>query len=201
MNQMLLQYQKIINRLSLEAKVGVLVAIFSFIFMIWYYSFWKSLQVNTSRINSSIEMLKLTIPLLETQLKEITKNLEEKRLQAAKATKGTKGNVSQFVSPQKMNEVLRELLTTKYRLLLLELKNLTPKMGTLPQSNIKIFEHGIVIKFQGDYFSTMSYLKAIEELGWLIFWDRLEYNVIEYPKAEVLLQIHTLSDQGDWLDV
>ena len=41
----------------------------------------------------------------------------------------------------------------------------------------------MIIKFQGDYFSTMNYLQAIESLPWRISWDRLEYKVIEYPNS------------------
>ena len=47
----------------------------------------------------------------------------------------------------------------------------------------------------------MHYLQAIEKLEWKIFWDKLEYKVIQYPKAEITLIIHTLSDQRDLINV
>jgi MSHA biogenesis protein MshJ len=145
----------------------------------------------------------MAIPLLKTQIEAIEKLIKDKREEAKKIKKiPQEQNTSlQLISPQKINEVLEDLLTTRYRLILLELKNLPPKAVALSQNNLRIFEHGIIIKFQGDYFSTMSYLQAIEKLGWRIFWDKLEYKVIQYPKAEITLQIHTISDQGVWIDV
>ena len=203
MNQLFTKYQKVVNKLPIEARAAILATASIFIFVVWYYIFWHNLQKNISETNKYIKTLKQTISLLQTNLTTLQNNLKEQRNQAIKEKlEGTsKTASSQLIPPQKMNEVLQDLLAARYQLILLELKNLTPKAATLPQTNLQFFEHSIVIKLQGDYFSTMQYLKSIEKLGWRIFWDKLEYKVKQYPIAEITLKIHTLSEQRDLINV
>ena len=203
MNQLLIKYQKTINKLPIEARAAILATTAIFIFVVWYYILWQHLQKDISETNKYIKTLKQTIPLLQTNITTLENSLKEKRNQAIKEKlEGTsKTAPSQLIPPQKMNEVLQDLLAARYQLILLELKNLTPKAATLPQTNLQFFEHSIIIKLQGDYFSTMQYLKSIEKLGWRIFWDKLEYKVTQYPIAEITLKIHTLSEQRDLINV
>jgi MSHA biogenesis protein MshJ len=57
------------------------------------------------------------------------------------------------------------------------------------------------LTLQGDYFSTLNYLKALENLPWRIHWDSIDYNVKAYPQAETRIQVYTLSFEQDWLGV
>jgi hypothetical protein len=41
----------------------------------------------------------------------------------------------------------------------------------------------------------MAYLKAIEKLPLEIFWDKIEYQVTNYPMAEILIHIHLVEDK------
>ena len=61
----------------------------------------------------------------------------------------------------------------------------------------QIYEHGLTIEFQGDYFSTLKYLRFLEEITGSFFWDSISYRQLEWPRAHISLEIHTLSlDQG-----
>ena len=51
--------------------------------------------------------------------------------------------------------------------------------------------------FEGDFFNTLNYLQALEKTSWPIFWDQLTYTVTEYPKAKIVLRVHTLSEQKE----
>ncbi len=196
MNQILIKYQKIINGLPLAARAILLATILGVVFVIWYYGFWQYIEdVASTKTKTAIQTAQATIPLLKTKLQATEIALKNKEESAAKNK-----DLSQPVSPQTVTKVLQDLLASKYNLVLLQLQNLPSKVVLLPQSNLKVVEHGMIIKFQGDYFSTMNYLQAIESLPWKISWDRLEYKVVEYPIAEVTLQIHILSNQGGWFD-
>jgi MSHA biogenesis protein MshJ len=59
----------------------------------------------------------------------------------------------------------------------------------------------MVITLQGDYFSTLNYLKSLETLPWRIHWDSIAYRVTEYPLAETRIQVYTLSFDEDLLGV
>jgi MSHA biogenesis protein MshJ len=68
---------------------------------------------------------------------------------------------------------------------------------TLPE----VYKHGLEIVFQGDYNSTLSYLRKLEQLPWKFYWEEVVYEVLDYPKAQILVRIHTLSLDKGWISV
>ncbi|WP_455203599.1 hypothetical protein [Kaarinaea lacus] len=78
-----------------------------------------------------------------------------------------------------------------------ENKDDAASVANLPQ----IFKHGLEIEFQGDYLSTLSYLKKLETLPWKFYWDEVAYEVLEHPTAQITLKIHTLSLDKGWISV
>lgn len=63
------------------------------------------------------------------------------------------------------------------------------------------YKHGLRIEFNGDYLTTLNYLKRLEELEWGFFWDNFELNVGEYPDAKASIEIFTLSLKEEWIGV
>jgi MSHA biogenesis protein MshJ len=59
----------------------------------------------------------------------------------------------------------------------------------------ELYQHTFRIEFLSDYFSTLQYLKSIEQLPWPIYWDTMDYKVQEYPKADITIKFHVLSIQ------
>lgn len=61
----------------------------------------------------------------------------------------------------------------------------------------QVYSHGLVIEFEGDYFSTLNYLRFLEDVTGSFFWDAISFEQMDWPNAHVTLEIHTLStDQG-----
>lgn len=61
----------------------------------------------------------------------------------------------------------------------------------------QVYEHGLIIEFEGDFFSTLRYLRFLEEITGSFFWDEITFRQLEWPNASVTLEIHTLStDEG-----
>jgi len=189
MNPILIKYQNTIDNLPLAARSTALAIVLSIIFVVWYYGFWQNLSHSMSATSEKIKTLKSSISLLKTQLKTL-----EERIKTELSVDNK--NIAKSQIPDQTKTILYELLKTTNNLVLLQLKNTLPKEIMSSQTNIKAVEYGIVIKFQGDYFSTMRYLQAIEKLQWKIFWDKLEYKVTQYPMAEVTLYIHTINFYG-----
>lgn len=63
------------------------------------------------------------------------------------------------------------------------------------------YKHGLRIEFNGDYLTTLNYLKELEALEWGFFWDGFELNVGEYPDANASIEIFTLSLKEEWIGV
>ncbi|MDA1207911.1 MAG: MSHA biogenesis protein MshJ, partial [Proteobacteria bacterium] len=62
-------------------------------------------------------------------------------------------------------------------------------------------KHGIELTLQGSYLDVLRYLAAIENIGVRFFWERVEYQVEQYPLGEVSIEVFTLSTQEQLLDV
>jgi MSHA biogenesis protein MshJ len=69
------------------------------------------------------------------------------------------------------------------------------------QSGAQLYRHGFVLELQGGYAETLRYLRAIEEQSWQLFWDGIRFEVIDYPKANVEIKLHTLSQREGWIGV
>ena len=122
------------------------------------------------------------------------------RLQAA---------TGQMISPQDMARFLEELLVQEQELILLSLRTLEgrPLLGA-EQTGDKVapigatlHRHGFEVTFSGGYLPTLRYLQALERLPWRFYWDSVSYEVIDYPRSIVRMQLHTLSLSEDWIGV
>ena len=65
----------------------------------------------------------------------------------------------------------------------------------------QVFEHGLVIEFEGDFFSTLKYLRFLEQVTGSFFWDTVSFRQLEWPNAHVTLEIHTLSTNQGFIGV
>jgi len=57
----------------------------------------------------------------------------------------------------------------------------------------QVYSHGLTIEFEGDFFSTLEYLRFLEEVAGSFFWDSIRFRQTAWPDAHVTLEIHTLS--------
>ncbi|MCB1773199.1 MAG: hypothetical protein KDI88_06245 [Gammaproteobacteria bacterium] len=115
-----------------------------------------------------------------------------------------------MISPRDMARFLEHLLSQEDALRLTRLKTLdpVPLLGEEPTrdrpdglASAAVHRHAFEIDFDGDYFATLRYLRALEQLPWQFAWDSIDYEVIEYPRSAVRLRLHTLSLSEDWIGV
>lgn len=59
----------------------------------------------------------------------------------------------------------------------------------------QVYRHGLVLQFRGSYFNTLQYLQYLESLSGSFYWDRLDFQVDDWPTASVTLELHTLSSE------
>ena len=107
-----------------------------------------------------------------------------------------------FVPPALMAELLNDMLKQNNQLTLIKFETLpvTPLFNFKYQENM-IYRHGLILRFSGNYLAILNYLKALESMPWHLVWDSIDYQVKEYPTAEITLRVYTLSLQKEWLNV
>ncbi len=57
------------------------------------------------------------------------------------------------------------------------------------------------LEFEGNYFEVLDYLADLESSDWDLGWRMLDYAVIDYPTASVVIEIETLSRDRSWIGV
>ena len=73
--------------------------------------------------------------------------------------------------------------------------------GEAAPAPLEIYRHPVHLEFEGGYMQVLAYLAALEAGEWHFTWRKFDYAVREYPKAQVVLEIETLSREREWLGV
>jgi MSHA biogenesis protein MshJ len=116
-----------------------------------------------------------------------------------------------YVAPERMAEMLRELLAAQHGLKLVSLANmpvesLSQPAGEKPGAPISIdnrgpFLHPVEMVVQGDYASVVAYLRALEAMPWRIRWQEVELTAGDFPQNRVRIVIGALSLSRYWMTV
>ena len=124
------------------------------------------------------------------------------------------GLASDLISPVAMTELLISMLDKQEGLSLVSFENFPPVpillnpeaadlIGSEDQTPIELasvlYQHNLKIEFRGDFFSTYQYLRFLEEISASLFWDSLRFEQVEWPSANVVLKIHTLSTEKGFI--
>ncbi len=125
----------------------------------------------------------------------------------------------ELISPVQMTQALQTLLRRETTLNFRGLDNLTPEplisgVATPAAASgdaeaptaagipaVQVFKHGIHLVFEGSFLDTVYYLRSLEQLDSNFFWESLEFNLTEYPKATITLDIYTYSTERGFLGV
>jgi MSHA biogenesis protein MshJ len=139
------------------------------------------------------------------------RSLEQRRAQIeAELAEAARG----YVAPDRVAELVRELLGRQQGLNLVSLRNLPveslsrpvapgpnaePSQAAPPDRGP--FLHPVELVVEGDYVSIVAYLQAVESLPWRMHWERLELKAGAYPVNRVRIVIGALSLSRDWMSL
>jgi len=109
---------------------------------------------------------------------------------------------SRLMSPDRMTSLLKELLDKQSQLTII---NFSVLPVTTIESNIDggnlFYQHGLRMELEGEFESLTEYLSQIESLPLQLFWDYLVIETKKFPILTIKLNVHTLSQDEDWLNV
>jgi len=66
-------------------------------------------------------------------------------------------------------------------------------------SEVLLYRHGLRITMAGAFFDIQAYLDSIEQLPKKFYWEVFDYQMQEYPTAEVVMEIYTLSINKEFI--
>ncbi|MBB5021269.1 type II secretion system protein GspM [Desulfurispira natronophila] len=117
--------------------------------------------------------------------------------------------LEKMIDPTTMVQLLRDLLQSQKNLTLVRLESIQggpvevyrnraeAEASGLPRP----YRHGLRLELEGDFFSFLEYLRGVEALPWNLYWETLEYQVVNHPRARIYLEIYTLGTQENWIGV
>lgn len=211
------------DALNLRERALVSLAVLAVMYLLWDAALMSPEHLRQQQLVGEMYQLNEQMVEVDSQLQTLTASLGDsemrrQRQRIAELREALRGLASQqaaltveFIRPQQMASVLRDMLGSERKLTLLKLESLGVQPLFPPPENEdesaqtydqpRIFKHGMRVSFEGDYFATLQYLQALEAMPWRFYWDELDYRVAEYPRARVSITIHTLSLEEGWIGV
>ncbi len=188
-------------------------------------------MVQTTTISKAVKQLKAhqtssqaSITILEQSLKQNPNdaiNLQiaqyEKKLEAVDSELLTL--TTDLINPIQMRHALTDLLKTQKSVSLLSFEVMNPKVITLsspPEQTVELdeqstpkqrahslqlYRHGIKVTLEGRYFALRDYLQQLEKLDWTFFWQSFDYQLTEYPKGQLTIELYSLSTKKEFVGV
>lgn len=131
-------------------------------------------------VDEKLTQLQQQSELLDVQLDEIVKNL---------------------VTPNQMAELLEQVLASSKNLKLRSLQSLPaePIMSNGQAVNAGYFIHPVRIELSGKYFDIQTYLSTLEAMPVRYFWRSFQYQVDEYPRANLTVVVYTLGTGQEFI--
>lgn len=102
-----------------------------------------------------------------------------------------------------MPELLGNLLGQVQGITLLKFTSIAPVplLAVGDEKKLNLYSHGIRMSLEGDYFSVLRFVEAVEAMPDKLYWKRLDYSVADYPKGKVDIELYTLSINKDFISV
>lgn len=223
------QFLARIDELSLRERAIVFGAILIVLFLGWYTWLMEPLMKEEKRLLSDLDGKRGQLSTLNAQFEQMTsamaadpetamrKKIDQLNRQIAGLEQGLKAATANLVSPESMPAILRKVLDRSRGLTLLKLTGLggTPLLvettggdrrkkpaATAGNGDLgAAYRHGMQIEFQGNFFQTLDYMRALEDLKQGFFWDEVKFEVHDYPDSVTTLTLYTLSLNPDWIRI
>ncbi len=108
------------------------------------------------------------------------------------------------ISATTMNRLLSEVLDRHEGLRLVRLENrpAEPLVGdALSEAAQRMFRHGLILEFEGDYLSLLQYLVYLESLQENFFWESLSITPGEWPTSAIRIELSALSPEESFVGI
>lgn len=114
-----------------------------------------------------------------------------------------------YISGEQMVQLLQDVLNQQQNIRLIALENLPAKAVMLPGVTTEqtpgakplLYRHGTKLTFAGHYAGLQQLLERLEQLPWQLHWRTLDYQVKDYPQAELQLELETVSEYDSYLKI
>ena len=223
-----------VDALSMRERVMIFFTVVFLLYMIVNLLLLEPANQQRKKISAQVMEQQNKIKVIQDQVdsyvlaKSAQANLPQRerlnqiKLQIAEGEAFLKHNNEKLVRPDRMADVLRQVLGKNANLELVSLKTIpvtslieaaeeqeeetegavkSAKITTLVMKENKIYKHGVTMTVRGSYAGLLQYLSELERLPTQMLWGDIKLEVVKYPTAELTVTVYTLSLDRVWLQV
>lgn len=208
-----------IDALTLRERVFVLAAALAVVGGLWEALLGGPLHAREQRASLKVENLSQRLEQLNQSMAATADGMNDgapdrlERLQVLRQRlQETEESVriftSDLVDPTQMRRVLEDLLYRQGGLRLISMSNLDGRAlveesedSEPTDDGPRLYRHGLVVVMEGAFLDCLDYLQAIERLPWQLYWGRFELEADDFPVNRILIELHTLSLEEEWIGV
>ncbi|WP_235869673.1 type II secretion system protein M [Veronia nyctiphanis] len=151
----------------------------------------RAMSVNINELMSlNDQQLKMLSDNPDSQLDRELTEQQEKNLQLAQEIQK---QVAGYVNSSQMSSLMESVLKQSDKLELVSMRSLPSALLT-KDKDAGYHLHPIEMTLRGSFFDIVEYLTALESLPVKYFWRKVDYRVVDYPTAEVVIEVYTLGD-------
>ena len=179
---------------------------------------WRQLQqleLQTRQAQAQFQALEqqssqLLLSLQQDPNSQIKAQLATEAQRQAELSQQIRQLTGRYVGPEQMLGLLQDVLKQSHGVQLQQLSSKQPQPVQLPASGSvttaadsppMLYRHVTELTFRGDYAHLQQFLQQLEALPWQLHWRQLDYQVLQHPQAELILQLETISEQADYLRI
>ncbi len=204
------------DALTLRERALVALSVFALIWLAWDWTLHQTLNRKLAAARGDVTSLQERIVsevALADQLKQALEDDPNKRLASeqrelteriAAADARLESLVGGFVAPSMMPVLLQDVVAHHRGVTLQRVANLPVEPVRQQRDGEPVaglYRHTMRVELRGGYFAVRDYLKELEEAPWRFSWRSMNYHVEQFPDADVVLEVETMSREKTWLGV
>jgi len=224
------KWQELIDARVMRERALIFMCMLAAVFMVWSFVIQAPFDKKRLELESKIAASETEQRNLQVQIAAVTQSLlndpaRTKKAQITQLESDIAGVDSQLqsvsqrlIKAEQLPLALQDVLSKAERVTLLEVNTMpamelqltqlsesgqsssAPSQQSQPQ-NAGVYMHAVELKLAGNYAEVLQLLKSLEQLPWRFYWQTLDYKVVQYPNAEILLRVYTLSSEEGLLGV
>lgn len=157
-------------------------------------------QIQRIQQQSAIIQRALNVDLNEQVRTQITEQqqIEQELVQKIQQMTGS------YISANQMLGLLEDLLVKIPDVQLAALENLPAQpvlIGAEATAQPLLYQHRTRLVFHGNFASLQKLLGQLQQLSWQLHWIKLDYKVLKYPEAQLQLELATVSESANYVQI
>ncbi len=199
------------DQLAFREKALVTLALFGGIWLLSWRFFlvpiwddWQASQYPIAQQKTLFQDLNTELTRLQSDLDELApsyldQSIAQQKMAHEQLDNALASYVNRVVNANDMATWLGTVLDKSKKLTLLSLTTQAAQPLLHDSIATGYFMHPISVRFRGKYFDVARYLAELETLPQQYYWKQLAYRVVDYPWAEVTLDVYTLGEYQDFM--